>query len=228
MQIVACYILVLYVPELMQLRIGERMLDRFSWHGGAVWCTGLLQGPTHRQHRYTVGQNSYWGLFLNRKNRTLDFLVWVLKKWWCLAKTLTLLQKYSHRKWYFPSPSWSILTEISFSFEIIVSRKCTLTFEYLREFSKTSKLPWCFFGAWGRLFMKKSWSKKSRDTVPLTSVCTSGKWNTDGCTYVPDLFLNFEACVMHDLCYISPGATKVGMCVFIWLFKNNTIPWDLA
>jgi hypothetical protein len=48
----------------------------------------------------------------------------------------------------------------------------------------------------------------------LTSVCTSGKWNTDGCTYVPDLFLNFEACVMHDLCYISPGATKVGICVF--------------
>jgi hypothetical protein len=58
----------------------------------------------------------------------------------------------------------------------------------------------------------------------LSSVCTSGKWNTDGCTYVPDLFLNFEACVMHDLCYITPGATKVGICVFIWILKTNTIP----
>jgi hypothetical protein len=37
----------------------------------------------------------------------------------------------------------------------------------------------------------------------------SGKWNTDGCTYVPDLFLNYEACVMHDLCYVTPGVTKV-------------------
>lgn len=36
----------------------------------------------------------------------------------------------------------------------------------------------------------------------------TGKWNTDGCTYVPDLFLNYEACVIHDLCYITPGVTK--------------------
>ena len=72
----------------------------------------------------------------------------------------------------------------------------------------------------------------------------SGQWNTDGCTYVPDLFLNYEACVMHDLCYVTPGVTKVRvrvpiyrvegplnqvrystvcLCVFIVKCNNNNI-----
>ncbi len=35
-------------------------------------------------------------------------------------------------------------------------------------FRKKSKWPWCYFqGLGGTWFMKKTWSKKSRDTVPL-------------------------------------------------------------
>jgi len=35
-------------------------------------------------------------------------------------------------------------------------------------------------------------------------------WNTDGCTLSPDYMLSYEACVMHDLCYVTPGTTKKG------------------
>jgi hypothetical protein len=31
---------------------------------------------------------------------------------------------------------------------------------------------------------------------------------------------------MHDLCYISPGATKVGLCFLFGFFKSNTISRD--
>jgi hypothetical protein len=60
----------------------------------------------------------------------------------------------------------------------------------------------------------------------------SGKWNTDGCTYVPDLFLNYEACVMHDLCYVTPGVTKVReSCIHfhiaVSLHHNGLVSWDL-
>merc|ERR1711973_327198 len=37
-----------------------------------------------------------------------------------------------------------------------------------------------------------------------------GKWNTDGCTFSPDYFHSYEACVLHDLCYVTPGTTKRG------------------
>ncbi len=47
-------------------------------------------------------------------------------------------------------------------------RWCTLTCEYLREFSKKFEMALMLFsGAWGRWFMKKTWSKKSLDNVPL-------------------------------------------------------------
>jgi len=32
--------------------------------------------------------------------------------------------------------------------------------------------------------------------------------NTDGCSYIPDVLLNHQACVIHDLCYVTPGASK--------------------
>jgi len=35
-------------------------------------------------------------------------------------------------------------------------------------------------------------------------------WSTDGCTMSPDYFLSYESCVMHDLCYVTPGTTKEG------------------
>ncbi len=46
---------------------------------------------------------------------------------------------------------------------------CTFICEYLREFSKKFKMHLLLFseGLWERQFMKKSWSKKSRATVPL-------------------------------------------------------------
>merc|ERR1712179_72997 len=39
----------------------------------------------------------------------------------------------------------------------------------------------------------------------------NGTFNTtDGCTYIPDILLNYESCVIHDLCYVTPGVTKAG------------------
>jgi len=36
----------------------------------------------------------------------------------------------------------------------------------------------------------------------------NGTYSTDGCTYIPDIMLNYESCVIHDLCYVTPGVTK--------------------
>jgi hypothetical protein len=47
-------------------------------------------------------------------------------------------------------------------------RRCTLTCECLREFSKKIEMTLMIFsGAWGKMIYEKTWSKKSRDTVPL-------------------------------------------------------------
>jgi hypothetical protein len=52
-------------------------------------------------------------------------------------------------------------------------RWCTLTCEYLREFSKKFELTlMLFLEAWGKVIHeKKTLSKKSRDTVPLMPPC---------------------------------------------------------
>ncbi len=47
---------------------------------------------------------------------------------------------------------------------------CTLTWQYLSEFSKkieTVLTVYRYSGAWGKMIHEKTWSKKSRDTVPL-------------------------------------------------------------
>ena len=31
---------------------------------------------------------------------------------------------------------------------------------------------------------------------------------SDGCSFIPDVLLNYESCVIHDLCYITPASTK--------------------
>ncbi len=47
-------------------------------------------------------------------------------------------------------------------------RWCTLTCEDLREFSKKFEMTLMLFSrAWGKAIHEKTWSKKSRDTVPL-------------------------------------------------------------
>ncbi len=47
-------------------------------------------------------------------------------------------------------------------------RWCTLTCEYIREFSKKFETTLMLFsGAWKKMIHKKTWNKKSRDTVPL-------------------------------------------------------------
>ncbi len=47
-------------------------------------------------------------------------------------------------------------------------RWCTLTCEYLREFSKKFEMILMLLsGAWGKVIHEKTWSKKSRHTVPL-------------------------------------------------------------
>ena len=37
---------------------------------------------------------------------------------------------------------------------------------------------------------------------------TDGSLNVNGCSYVPNTLFNVGACNIHDLCYITPGATK--------------------
>jgi hypothetical protein len=65
-----------------------------------------------------------------------------------------------------PCNSQKGTTEMGFSLQC--SGACVLTCEYLREFSKKIELTIMLFsGTWGRWFMKKPESKKSRDTVPL-------------------------------------------------------------
>jgi len=39
---------------------------------------------------------------------------------------------------------------------------------------------------------------------------TTGELNVNGCSYVPDTLFNRAACDIHDLCYVTPGATKEG------------------
>jgi hypothetical protein len=48
-------------------------------------------------------------------------------------------------------------------------RWCTLTYEYLREFSKKFEMTLMLFsGAWGKVIHEKNLKQKSRDTIPLT------------------------------------------------------------
>ncbi len=48
-------------------------------------------------------------------------------------------------------------------------RWCTLTCEYLHEFSKKFEMILMLLsGAWGKVIHEKTWSKKSRDTIPLS------------------------------------------------------------
>ncbi len=55
-------------------------------------------------------------------------------------------------------------------------RWCTLTCEYLREFSKKFEMTLGrFSGAWGKVIHEKTWSKKSSDTVPLNSENNDGR-----------------------------------------------------
>jgi len=45
---------------------------------------------------------------------------------------------------------------------------------------------------------------------------------SDGCSFVPDKLLNYESCVIHDLCYITPGVTKA-VCDKVMEDNINTI-----
>jgi hypothetical protein len=57
------------------------------------------------------------------------------------------------------------------TFKGTVSRHqwCTLTYEYLREFSKKFEMTLMLFsGAWGKVIHEKNLKQKSRDTIPLT------------------------------------------------------------
>ncbi len=56
-------------------------------------------------------------------------------------------------------------------------RWCTLTCKYLREFLKKFEMTLKLFSvAWGKMIYKKTWSKKSRDTVPLINKFLIWKW----------------------------------------------------
>ena len=48
---------------------------------------------------------------------------------------------------------------------------------------------------------------------------------SDGCSLVPDVLLNYDSCVIHDLCYITPGATKP-LCDHFMQENMNTIYCD--
>ena len=41
----------------------------------------------------------------------------------------------------------------------------------------------------------------------LSSICYI-QLNVNGCSYVPNTLFNEAACNIHDLCYITPGASK--------------------
>jgi hypothetical protein len=66
----------------------------------------------------------------------------------------------------------------------------TLTCEYLPEFSKKFEMTLLLFfqGLGGRWFMKKTWIKKSCDTVPLM-----------GCFKVPSPYFLFKICFYPEL-----------------------------
>jgi hypothetical protein len=77
-------------------------------------------------------------------------------------------KKSSIRKVFFISFGHLWVPEYSSHRWQICLRRCTLTCEYLPELSQYSKWAKCYFQGLGeRWFMKKIWSKKSRDTVPL-------------------------------------------------------------
>merc|ERR1719397_14521 len=48
---------------------------------------------------------------------------------------------------------------------------------------------------------------------------------SDGCSLVPDVLLNYDSCVIHDLCYITPGVTK-SLCDDFMETNMNTIYCD--
>ena len=57
----------------------------------------------------------------------------------------------------------------------------------------------------------------SIDMSEMTAACpmydcytnkTDGSLNVNGCSYVPNTLFNVGACNIHDLCYITPGASK--------------------
>jgi hypothetical protein len=77
-----------------------------------------------------------------------------------LIKRVPKIYNCSYRKWYFPLLSWSILTEVSFSFEISVPRKCTLIRILPRIFEKIEINLILYLGAWGRWFMEKKLNQK--------------------------------------------------------------------
>ena len=50
-----------------------------------------------------------------------------------------------------------------------------------------------------------------RDQVMMTKLKRSfqtGELNVNGCTGVPNMLFNEAACNLHDLCHITPGASK--------------------
>jgi hypothetical protein len=179
-------------------------------------------------------------LIFNRKNRTLDFLVWVFKKWWFLqisnkTKTRLPIKRFpkiyncSYRKWYFPSFSWIILIEISFSFEISVPQNCTLTFEYHSEFSKKFEINFLLFlGALEKWFMKKKLKQKISWHCPF-NVCLyvrkmEHRWLHVCARPFPELWGLRDA---RPLLHLSWGHQGWYMCLYLD-FKSNTIPWDLS
>ena len=64
------------------------------------------------------------------------------------------------------------------------------------------------------IFMKKLWGQMSGCTniklVPTASALSIYYFqlNVNGCSYVPNTLFNEAACNIHDLCYITPGASK--------------------
>ncbi len=63
-------------------------------------------------------------------------------------------------------------------------RRCTSSCEYLRELSKKFETALMLSGAWGNWFTYKTWSRKSRGTVPLKG---SGKITTASSTPTTNL-----------------------------------------
>ena len=58
--------------------------------------------------------------------------------------------------------------------------------------------------------------------------------NNNGCSYIPDRMLNYEACVIHDLCYVTPGTNKTACdnameknIVTIYCDNLNRLKWRM-
>jgi len=123
-------------------------------------------------------------LFLYCKGRVpRDFRLQVFYMWTPVGSRVSILDTFNHlfklsAVWYcsycLPLVSMTAmenLTPVSLipvAILRLVSRWCTLTCEYLQEFSKKFKMTLeLFSGAWGKMIHEKIWSKKSRDTAPL-------------------------------------------------------------